>query len=272
MLSKAPFSMNAAMTGMMNRTMKKVDGVVWDLMTGIVGIKTKDSIRTLDILDTTTDAEGVVTNSYGVKEDLLAMFAYTIPAFAIAKPIELVQPGELIVFKDNNTFGWVTRNLGATVDVIKGDGTSTNYRPNKVNMVGAGGANTVLVVTSLMGMFPQGQETAGLGNLQGMLLPMLMLGNEGGDDGALDKMLPLLLMSTINQGAAGVQGQAAGGMNPMMLMMLMNKDKGGSGGGLGDIDPMMLMMMSGGMGGGAAAGGMNPMMMMALMGKNSPFA
>lgn len=271
MLSKAPFSMNTAMSAMMNRTMKKVDGVVWDLMTGVVGIKTKDAIRTLDVLDTTTDAEGVVSHTYGVKEDLMAMFAYTIPAFAIAKPIELVVPGDLIAFKDNSTFGWVTENLGATVNILKGDGTSTNYRPNKVNMIGAGGANTVLVVTSLMGMFPQGQETAGLGNLQSMLLPMLMLGGEGGDTGALDKMLPLLLMSTINQGAAGAQGQAAGGMNPMMLMMLMNKDKGSSGG-FGDIDPMMLMMMSGGMGGGAAAGGMNPMMMMALMGKNSPFA
>lgn len=269
MLSKAPFSMNTAMSAMMNRTMKKVDGVVWDLMTGVVGIKTKDAIRTLEITGTETDAEGAVTHTYGVKEDLMAMFAYTIPAFAIAKPIELVVPGDLIAFKDNATFGWVKRNVGASLDIIKGDGTATNYTPTKVNMIGAGGANTVLVVTSLMGMFPQGQETAGLGNLQSMLLPMLMLGGESGDTGALDKMLPLLLMSTINQGGQGQQ--AAGGMNPMMLMMLMNKDKG-SGGGFGDIDPMMLMMMSGGMGGGAGAGGMNPMMLMALMGKNSPFA
>ena len=84
MLKQAPFSMNTAMSAMMNRTMKKVDGVVWDLMTGVVGIKTKDAIRTLDVLDTTTDAEGVVSHTYGVKEDLMAMFAYTIPAFAIS--------------------------------------------------------------------------------------------------------------------------------------------------------------------------------------------
>lgn len=271
MLTKAPFDMNAAMKGMMNRTMRKIDGVVWDLTTGIVGIKTKDSIRTLSTDISEPDDQGIVTKTYNIEENLLAMFSYTIPAFAIAKPIELIEPGELIVFKDNNTFGWVVKKHAGSVDVLKGDGTTSNYRPNKVNMIGAGGANTVLVVTSLMGMFPQGQEATGMGNLQSMLLPMLMLGGEGGEVDGLDKMLPILLMSSMGQGQAGqAAGGLMGGMNPMMMAMMMNKGEGG--GGFGDIDPMMLMMMSGGMGGGAA-GGISPMMMMLMMkGKNSPFA
>jgi len=229
-----------------NKMFRKIDGVQWDLMTGQIGIPSKEGLRTLT---TDTDAEtGAI--EYRVAENPLDLFEFRIPAFAIGTPLEQVQPGDLVVFKDNNTFGWVSRKLTSSLDILKGDGTSTNYKPNKVvNALLGGEGGNVLVVRSLLTL---GGGEAGLGSLQNNLLPLLML---GGDNGALDDILPLMLFSNMNPA-----GAAANPLTNMLPLMLLQKAGGGEGG-LGGIDPMMLVMMSGGGGlfGGGAAAGANPM-------------
>lgn len=214
-----------------NRMFRKIDGVQWDLMTGAVGIPSKDGLRTLTTdIDTETGAI-----EYRVAENPLDLFEFKIPAFAIGTPLEQVNAGDLVVFKDNNTFGWVTRKLASSLDILKGDGTSTNYKPNKVvNSLLGGEGGTVLVVRSLLTM--AGGEGA-LGGMQNSLLPLLMLG--GGDKGGdLDNILPLMLMS----GQAGANAGPIQSLLPILMMKAMSGGDDSEGG----IDPMMLMMMGGG--------------------------
>jgi len=222
----------------MNRMFRRIDGIVWDAITGQTGLKTSDGVYTY-----TPGAEGEA-GSVGVN---LIDVSVALPGFATATPFEQVKIGDIIV-GDSKIIGWVDEKLVNSFRVKDHSGFTKIYSPPKVSMMGIEGA---LVVRNLFSL------TGGADGLNSML-PMLMM---AGDDSKIEKMLPFLLMQ---QGQAGGQnsGGAAPAMNPMLMMMLM-KDGGFGGKKGGGIDPMMLMMM-GGMGGGA--GGMNPMAMMAMMG------
>jgi len=243
--------MNDLMQKIMSRQFLKLENVVLDIVTGgKIGVRDKNGIASLQ---STVQEDG--STEHVISINPIDEFGYNVPAFALATPIENVQEGDLIVFKNNNIGGWVTSKTAAALEVLKADGTISRYSPQNVQLFGTGN-RSVMVVKSLFGMF--GGNTEQVGSFQNMLLPLLLA--KGGDGADLD-ILPLMLMM---QG-----GGAAGGMNPMMLMMLMGDKKGGGSNPLSGLmdDPLMAMMMFGGMGGGVAAGGMNPLMMAMLLKK-----
>jgi len=258
--------MNFGADKFMERMFRKADGVVWDLMTGKVGIKTNDgSIAT--IAGQGDDAQ--------VEINLLDQFGMAIPAFAQNTPIANVNIGDVIYFGKTETPGWVVDRLygvkptgsttptaakkGAKVEdavseanvdttnvrftLMKVDGQRTTWKPPKVTMLGMGD-NGVMVLRSLMSMLPGGN--AGLQGMQNMLMPMMMMG--GGEDGGIDmeSMMPMLLMGqmqapTVTQpdGTVVAAPNPMAQMLPMMMMMQMMKGNKGGGfmGGKGGKGP-----------------------------------
>lgn len=237
----------------MNRLFRKAEGVVWDLMTGRVGIRTADdSIATLS--GGGDDAQ--------IEINLMDQFGMSIPAFAQSTPIESVNIGDVIFFGASEKPGWViekkygVKPVGsstpaakraktaadnmidpASIDhtnvqftLMKVDGQRTTWKPPKVTMLGMGDTG-VMVLRSLLTMLPGGN--AGLQGMQGMLMPMMMMG--GGDGGMdMDKMLPILLMGQMQaQPVTNPDGTTTVAPNPMAnmlpMMMMMNMMKSGKG-------------------------------------------
>lgn len=208
---------------MMNRFFRRVNGVVWDLMTGKAGISTKDGIVTLE-------GEG---DSAQVSINMIEQFGIPIPAFAQNTPVDNVKVGDLI-WVNNQPKGWVIQikegkavtqpsdddgNASTAVAVPKKfslmspAGTTHTWTPPKVSMLGF--ESGVMVLQSLTGMFGQN----GLGDMQNQLMPMFMMG--GLDGGDLEDIMPMLLMS---------QSGALGGNNFLQTYMTMSMMKGMFGG------------------------------------------
>ena len=91
------FMQNMGADKFMNRLFRKADGVVWDLMTGKVGISTKDGIATLS--GQGDDAQ--------IEINMVEQFGMEIPAFAQSTPIEAVNIGDVIYFGSTEKPGWV---------------------------------------------------------------------------------------------------------------------------------------------------------------------
>lgn len=241
------FMQNMGADKFMNRLFRRAEGVVWDLMTGKVGIQTKDgSIATLS--GKGDDAQ--------VEINLMDQFGMEIPAFAQNTPIEAVNIGDVIYFGATEKPGWVVEKrfgvkpTGSTtptkraskaestvsVDEIdhsnvqftlmKVDGQRTTWKPPKVTLLGMGD-NGVMVLRSLLNMLPGG--AAGLQGMQGMLMPMLMMGDGNID---FDKMMPLILMGQMQSTAVQNPDGTVVAQNPMAnmlpMMMLMQMMKGDS--------------------------------------------
>ena len=194
---------------MMGRMFKQVDSVVWDLMTGKLGVRTKD---------------GEIATIEGTGEDITVVinpfddFGLAVPAFAQATPIDAVKEGDLIL-SSGEAPGWIISIKTSTegkksFKLMRPGGNISTWVPPKVQMFGFDSG--VLVVRSLINLLPTGAD--GLGSLQGMMLPMLMMGG----DMDLEKIMPLLLMSQMNGGTA------ANPMAGMMQMMMMQKMMGGN--------------------------------------------
>ncbi|HET8685153.1 MAG TPA: hypothetical protein VFM18_00655 [Methanosarcina sp.] len=236
--------MSALTNKFLSRMFRKVDGLVWDLTTGQLGMKDNNGIYTL-----TTEGEGDAA-TFQTTVNPFDSLGLTIPAFATNTPLDQVQIGDIIV-GESNILGWVTAVRGASLALLDKNGMSKNYTPPKVAIMGSSGALVVKNLFNLAG----GQQ--GLAGIQTNLLPLLAMGG----DANLDKVLPLILMQSISAPAgANAAAPAANGFASMLPLLLLSKGK--NGGGLGDIDPLTLMALSG----GAGAGGMNPMMLLALSG------
>lgn len=210
---------------LLDRFFRRADNVVWDLMSGRLGFKTRDGIVTLD-----GEGDDAVPSI-----NPLDGFSMELPAFGQQTPIDQVKLGDMIL--QTNNVGWVVELKGKSIRLLRPNGDRVTFTPPKTQILDFGSG--VMVVRSLVNMLPGG--SGGLGNLQSMLVPMMLMG-----DGDLDmeKILPLmLLMNGANATAAdgtanplaGLSGMmgGAGGMNPFMMMMLMKgmgKDKGGDDG------------------------------------------
>lgn len=223
---------NAMMQKMMSKMFRKVDNVVWDLMTGKLGVSTKDGIKTLE-----TDADG----DFRITDNLFDQFGLPIPAFAQNTPIEQIKPGDLIL-RDRD-FGWVVSvpkttskgKLGKSFVLLKPNGDRGEWSPPKTQSIGFD-TNGAMVVRSLINMLPGGN----LGGLQSGLMPLLLMTQmTGGDSGsALEEMLPILLFSQMGvnagtpDGTNPMAGMMAGGMGsimmPMMMMKMLKGNKAGS--------------------------------------------
>ena len=208
---------------LMDRFFRKVDGVVWDLMTGKIGVKTVDGIATLS----------GVGDEAQVEINMMEQFGFALPAFAQNTPTVAVNVGDLVV-GNKGIQGWVIEKKEKSLVLMKPDGGRGSMTPPKVNMMGTEGG--VMVLRSLNALLPGGES--GLGQMQSMILPMMMM---GGDEGGMDfeKMMPMMLMSQMNMfGApAAADGTAAPAANPMAqmlpMMMMMNMMGGKSGGSVG---------------------------------------
>lgn len=210
----------------MDRLFRKADGVVWDLMTGRVGIKSEEGIATLE-------GEG---DDAQININLLDQFGMEIPAFAQSTPVEAVKAGDIIFFGASQKPGWVIEKKAGTDGkspsfvLMKADGTRSTWKAPKVSMLGM--ESGIMVLRSLLSMLPGGN--AGLTGLQGALMPMMMMGQMNGGDGGFDmeSMMPMMLMGQMNAAPlAGADGTAVAAPNPMaqmmpmMMMMQMMKGK-----------------------------------------------
>lgn len=217
----------------MERLFKKADGIVWDLMTGRIGIQTADGIATLD-----GDGDDAQINI-----NLLDQFGMGIPAFAQSTPVAGVNVGDIIFFGASDRPGWVIEKKIPTdaskqlkFVLMKVDGTRSTWTPPKVSMLGMDSG--VMVLRSLMSMLPGGQ--VGLQGMQSMLMPMLMMG--GGDMGDMESMLPMILMGQMQAApVAAADGSVVAAPNPMAqmlpMMMMMKMMKGSNGDGGKDRNP-----------------------------------
>ena len=213
----------------MDRLFRKADGVVWDLMTGRVGIKGADGIATLE-------GEG---DDAQITINLMDQFGMEIPAFAQSTPIDAVKTGDIIFFGASDRPGWVIEKKAPTdagkqprFVLMKVDGTRTTWTAPKVSMLGMDSG--VMVLRSLLTMLPGGN--AGLTGLQGSLMPLLMMGQMGeGFD--IESMLPMMLMGqmqapavTTTDGTTIAAPNPMAQMMPMMMVLSMLKGKGGASG------------------------------------------
>lgn len=237
----------------MRRMFRRINGVVWDLVSGGMALQTEHGLVSFDF-----DAEGNGQTSVNPFDSV----AISVPAFAVQKPFSEVELGDLVC-NDAGLGGWVVEKTAAALKLMDHNSYVKTYSPPRVQIMGNSG---VLCVTNLFNLTG---GAAGAANLA----PLLLM---GGDDTKLEKILPLLLMGGMGGSAPAAGAASAAGANPManpMLMMMLMKDGGlgGLGGGSGgsSMDKLLPLMMMGGMGGGA--GGMNPMMMLALMGDGDLF-
>lgn len=197
---------------LLDRMFRKADGVVWDLMTGKIGVATDEGIVTLE-----GDGDDAQVNV-----NLFDDFGFALPAFAQATPKNGVQVGDIIYRGARNNIAWVIEKKEVEKDgvttykfkLMKPNGETANWNPPKVQLMGF--ESGVMVLRSLVSMLPGGQGD--LGAMQNMLMPMMLMGGDNPlGDGAMDKMMPFMLMQMMN----GQGQQAASGMGNMMQMMMM---------------------------------------------------
>lgn len=217
----------------MDRFFKSVDDVVWDMMSGNVGFKTKDGICGISLGEIDPASPNDAPDAQ-VSVNPFEDFGMVVPAFAQSVPLDSIALGDMIYSSSSNKVaGWVVKKSesGKSFKLMKQDGTRSDWVPPKVQMLGFDSG--VMVLRSLMNMLPGG--AAGLGQMQSMLMPMMAMGMMGdGAEGSMDMkaMMPMMLMSQM--GLGGATAPVGGGMAqmmPMMMMMQMMKGSDGKAGG-----------------------------------------
>lgn len=201
----------------LDRMFRKADGVVWDLMSGNIGIQTDEGIVTL-----TGEGDNAV-----ISQNLFDEFGVVLPAFAQSIPVADVKTGDIIYRNSRNNVAWV---IEKTVDnkfkLMKPNGETMGWTPPKVQMLGFD--TGVMVLRSLISMLPNGN--ADMGSMQNMLMPMMMLMGDdapglfgGGSDGMMDKMMPLILMQMMNGNGVTAGGGMGNMIMPLLMMQMMKK-------------------------------------------------
>lgn len=208
---------------LMERMFRKADGVVWDLMTGKIGIKVEDGIATCV-------GEG---EDATVSINMIEQFGMALPAFAQSTPPDAVAAGDIIYFGAKDRPGFVidkkqTQAGNTSFILLKTDGQRTQWSPPKVSLLGFDAG--VMVLRPLINMLPGGQ--GGMQGLQNSLMPLMLMGDGEND---IESVLPLMLMGQMQapvvQDANGNQVAAPNPMAqmlPTMLMMKMLKESKGS--------------------------------------------
>lgn len=207
---------------MVSRFFRRVDNVVWDMMSGKVGIVGAEGIMTLD-----GEGEDATVNI-----NLMDQFGMPLPAFAQQTAVADLKSGDL-VYTNGKPKGWIIEvkeqeDKATRFSVISPTGTVSNWKPPKVTMLGFDSG--VMVLKSLDALLGAGGKDGNeaLAGMQGMLMPMMMMG--GGDMEDMESMMPMLLMSQMGQLGEG----AGGNMIQMMMMVKMMGGKGRGGNGFFD--------------------------------------
>lgn len=208
-----------------DRFFRPVDNMVWDIMSGKIGFKGKEGIVTIELNDLNEDK--TEASSAQVVINPFDEFGMEVPAFAQSVPVDSISLGDMIFSSTtNNILGWVVKKNEKSFKLMKQDGTRSDWSPPKVQMLGFDSG--VMVLRSLMNMLPGG--SAGLGNMQSMIMPMMamgMLGGDGDSDSAFDlkSMMPMILMSQMNNTGTDTSNNMGNMMQMMMMAQLMKGDK-----------------------------------------------
>lgn len=211
-----------AQSKFMDRLFRKVDGLVWDVVSGKLGVQGVDGVYSLEANESEVADGEVAVVEYNISVNPFDGFGLPIPAFASNTKLEDIAAGDLIVGA-KGVLGWVKEVKQKSLVLLGMDGMTKNYTPPKVAIFGQDG---VLVVKSLTGLL----GGTGAQGLQGSLMPLLMMGG-GGSGLDLDKMIPMMLYMQMSNGNAG--SNALSSMLPMM--MIMGSLGGNSGGGLSSL-------------------------------------
>ena len=213
--AKGP-NMNA---NIMNRMFRQVDSVVWDLMSGSLGLKTPSGICSITYSGKNEDSTELIDPQVSI--NMFEEFGVAVPAFAHAVSADSITLGDMIYSSSRSeVLGWVVERKPKAMELMKPDGTRSRWVPPRVQMIGFDSG--VMVLRSLINMLPGGNQQ--LGSMQGMLLPMLsmgMLDTDGDSEFSLEKLMPLMLMGQMQPGTDTAQSTAS--MQMMMQMMLMSK-------------------------------------------------
>ena len=193
-----------------NRMFRRADNVVWDMMTGKIGVITSDGIASLE---QTTDAEN--KPQFKVVVNVFDNFGVPLPAFAQATPLSEVNVGDIIC-RTNESVAWVIEVGGTRFRILKQNGEEGWFNPPKTQMLGFDSG--VMILRPLFNMLPGG--AAGVNNMSSALMPLMMMTGMTGESPDLEAMMPLLLMSQMN---AGADPNAGAGMSQMLNMMMMFK-------------------------------------------------
>lgn len=200
----------------MNRFFRPVDTVVWDMLTGNIGMKNDNGILTCSLGELSED--GTEALSPEINVNLFDQFGMSVPAFAQSVPVNTISLGDIIYSSSSdNIIGWVVKVGSKSFKLLKQDGTRSDWTPPKVNMLGLDSG--VMVLRSLFSMLPNGAD--GVNQMQSMLMPMMAMGmmgdgdSDGTDSSEFKDMMGLMLMSQMTGG--GNNNFAS--MMPMMFMM-----------------------------------------------------
>lgn len=191
----------------------KIDTLMWDLQSGSIGIKTPTGIATLE---STTEEKSI---TYGVSVNPLEFMTMSVPAFAIATPVESINIGDMVVSANDTPIGWVTKKNPKSFDVLKVNGETSRWNPPTVKLLGLNSGPKI--VRSLF------NTAGGAAGIQASLMPLMMFMGDDSGKGKDKDMMEMMVMMTIFQqmgsgGEAGANPMAnmfGGGNNPMGGMM-----------------------------------------------------
>ena len=191
----------------------QVAGVVLDLQSGSLGIKTADGIVTLN-----KDTNSCQVNPFEA-------FSMAIPAYAIRTPLEDLEVGDIVLQDEAKAPVFVIGGSPNLVKAITPTGMVIEFSPVKNLLFGQEG---VMVVKNIY---------AGLGaGATNPMMQMLLMKELGGGSSFGDDKLGLFLAMQAMGGGAATGGFDMKAMLPMLLL---------GGGGL-DTEKLLLMQMMGG--------------------------
>lgn len=200
---------NMNMNKLTQNMFRRADGVMWDMMTGKIGIVTDEGIATL---------EGVGDDAV-VNINMIDEFGIAIPAYAQSTQQADVKVGDIII-TGKDKIAWVIEckdngTGGLKYKTMKPSGDTGSWTPPKKTMLGFD--TGVMVLRPLINMVSGG--ATGLQGMQQMMMMMSMFSDDGEiGTGMMDKLMPMMLMGGNMFGGAT---DASGQQNPMQQMMMM---------------------------------------------------
>jgi hypothetical protein len=197
---------------------RRADGVVWDVMSGKIGVVTEEGIATLE--GTGDDAV--------ININMLDEFGVAVPAYAQSTQQADVKVGDIIMTGAGlGKISWVIErkesDAGVRYRTMKPTGDYGSWAPPKKTIMGFDAG--VMVLRPLFSMVGGATGTDGTNGLQGMQQSLMMMAMMGGNEasaGSFDKIMPFLLMGG---------GMGGGANNPMQMMLMMQMMQGGGFGG-----------------------------------------
>lgn len=197
----------------MQQQFRRVDNVVWDLMSNTTGILTKNDAIAILIQDESSTLEEVKKTKIdgSITINPLATMSMAIPAYGQKVSLDKINVGDITVDGNGNANGWITEiHNNGKFTILKTDGNEQKINPPTVNVMGFGEQSGLMVVKPLFNVTKGNTDS-----IKTMLMQMMMMNDGNVNDSQMDKMMQMMLMSS-SMGNSG-------GDNSMMQNMMMMK-------------------------------------------------